>query len=315
MPFFTQSRQFDPDQDIPALNGKVILVTGGNIGLGKQCVLEYSRHKPARIWLAARNLNKAQAAVDEIKKQVPDAAPIKLLELDLGSFESVKKAARTFTAESDRLDILMLNAGVMATPPGVTEEGYETQFGTNHMGHALLTKLLLPLLEKTANSGSSNTAPGDVRVVSLSSVAYKWAPQGGIQFNMLKSTADGMDSVRRYGQSKLANILWTRQLAKQHPLITVAAVHPGQVQTNLATGATGMPGIIRLFWPLFALTLTPVDKGARNQLWASVSKDVQSGEYYEPVGVEGRATALGKDDELAKKIWDWTETELSGHGD
>jgi retinol dehydrogenase 12 len=131
---------------------------------------------------------------------------------------------------------------------------------------------------------------------------------------MLKS-ADGMDSVRQYGQSKLANILWTRQLAKQHPLVTVAAVHPGQVQTNLATGATGMPKIVRLFWPLFALTLTLVDKGARNQLWALVSKDVQSSEYYEPVGVEGQATTLGKDDKLAKKVWDWTETELSRHGD
>ncbi len=100
--FMGNSVRFDPAKDIPALDGKVILVTGGNVGLGKQAVLEFSRHHPAQVWLAARNMDKAQAAADEIKQQVPDAS-IKLLELDLTSFESIKKAAKTFIEESDRL--------------------------------------------------------------------------------------------------------------------------------------------------------------------------------------------------------------------
>ncbi|KAK9366664.1 hypothetical protein V1509DRAFT_232365 [Lipomyces kononenkoae] len=308
--FWSKSRPFEPEKDIPPLNGKVILVTGGNIGLGKQCVLEFARHRPAQIWLAARDLGKAQAAADEIKQQVPDA-PIKLLQLDLASFESVKKAAKIFSAESDRLDILMLNAGIMATPPGLTKDGYEIQFGTNHMGHALLTKLLLPVLEKTTKS----VANTDVHIVSLSSRGHVYAPAGGFQFDTLKTTADSLGPFARYGQSKLANILWARQLAKQYPSFTVAAIHPGVVSTNLFAGATDAPLIFRIvFGGLNVLGLkSTVENGARNQLWASVSEDVQSGEYYDPVGVGGLASAYGKDDNLAKKIWDWTEEELGEH--
>jgi retinol dehydrogenase 12 len=138
--FGFRSVHFSLKKDIPSLKGKVVLVTGGNSGLGKQCVLEYARHDPAQIWLAARNLDKAKAAVDEIKRQVPNA-PIKILQLDLSSFESVKEAATTFSSESDRLDILMLDAGIMAAKPGLTGDGYEIQFETNYLGHALLTQL------------------------------------------------------------------------------------------------------------------------------------------------------------------------------
>ncbi|KAM4057005.1 DnaJ domain-containing protein [Hirsutella rhossiliensis] len=278
--FFNSSKPFDPERDIPSLEGKVILVTGGNIGLGKQAILEFARHNPRQIWLAARNLEKATAAADEIREQVQDA-PIKLLQMDLSSLDSVKKAADVFAAESDRLDILMLNAGIMASAPGLTREGYEAQFGTNHMGHALLTKLLTPILEKTAKG----SADADVRVVSLSSAANNMAPTGGIVFESLKTEASSLGPLGRYGQSKLANILFARQLAKQYPHFTVSAIHPGVVQTNLINGA-------------------------KNQLWASVSKDVQSGEYYEPVGIADKCIALGKDDDLAKKLWDWTEKEL-----
>lgn len=303
--FGSDSVSFDPAKDIPSLNGKVILVTGANIGLGKQAVLEFSKHGPAQIWLAARNLDKAKVTADEIKQQVPDA-PIKLLEMDLASFESIKEAAKTFSSESGRLDILMLNAGVMAAPPGLTKEGYELQFGTNHVGHALLTKLLLPVLEKTAKE------PGaDVRVISLSSGGHRITPSEGILFDTLKTTSENLGAFTRYGQSKLANILFARQLAKLYSQFTVAAIHPGAVRTNLIAGATGS-FIARVAGGIANRLLTPVDQGVKNQLWASVSKDVKTGEYYEPVGVPDRSTALGKNDELAKKLWDWTEKELEG---
>jgi len=303
---FLHPKSFNPKTDIPSLDGKVILVTGANAGLGKQCVLEYSRHQPKQIWLAARNLKKAQTAVGEIKKLVPDA-PIKLLELDLSSFESIKKAARAFLSESDRLDILMCNAGIMAVPPGQTKDGYEIQFGTNHLGHALLTKLLLPALEATAK------LPGaDVRVISVSSFGHTNWPKGGFRFDLLKSSAPDLGSYKCYFQSKLANALWARQLAKEYPQFGVAAIHPGLVQTSLMDRATATPWIVRTLTNLAYPLLPSVSDGARNQLWASVSNEVRGkpGEYWVPVGVLDGASDDAKDDDLAKVLWDWTEKEL-----
>ncbi|EAQ91791.1 hypothetical protein CHGG_00026 [Chaetomium globosum CBS 148.51] len=319
----TKSVAFESEKDIPPLDGKVILVTGGNVGLGKQAVLEYARHNPSLIWLGSRSIQKGNAAIDEIRQQVPNAV-IQVLELDLSSFASIKKAAATVLSTSPRLDILMLNAGIMATPPGLTKDGYESQFGTNHMGHALLTKLLLPLLTKTATTTdstikqSSHLAPSavaDVRVISLSSDGHNMAPKAGIVFDSLKTDAEALGPVGRYGQSKLANILWARQLARAQPQLTVAAVHPGVVQTSLMERATGVPAVVRGMTRVAVglNLLTPVDRGVRNQLWASVATvGVVSGEFYHPVGIPGKASPLGTDDELARRLWEWTEKEL-GH--
>ncbi|OAQ87053.1 short-chain dehydrogenase/reductase [Purpureocillium lilacinum] len=305
MGLFTTHDAFNPNKDIPSLQDKVILVTGGNIGLGKQAILEFAKHKPRQIWLAARNLDKARAAVKEIQQQIRDAL-IRILQMDLTSFASIRKAARIFLEESDRLDVLMLNAGIMATLPGLTENGYEVQFGTNHMGHALLTKLLLPMLDKTAQSSPD----ADVRVVVLTSEGHKLGPKAGILFDTLKTEYAHVDAFVRYGQSKFANVLFARRLAQLRPRLTVAAVHPGVVRTNLVAGATGMSKSARVAGPLANLAFTPVSEGVKNQLWASVSKHVVSGEYYEPVGVPDKVRKLGRSDELAKALWDWTETEL-----
>ncbi|KAJ3536366.1 hypothetical protein NM208_g6755 [Fusarium decemcellulare] len=297
------SGAFNAEKDIPSLNGKVILVTGGNTGLGKQAVLEFARHKPRQIWLAARNVEKAKAAVNEIRQKVPDA-PVKVLELDLASFNSIRKAAHVFLAECDRLDILMLNAGIMAVPPGLTKEGYEIQFGTNHMGHALLARLLLPVLEKTAQSD----AESDVRIVCLASHGHVYLKKGGFSFDTLRTTGESIGSLQCYYQSKLANMLWVRQMAKRYPQFTIPAIDPGLVQTQLATKATGISWILRLI--IKTMLLTPVEEGVKNQLWGSVSEDVKSGVYYEPIGKEDQATDDGKDDKLAEEIWNWTENEL-----
>ncbi|EEU42898.1 uncharacterized protein NECHADRAFT_84229 [Fusarium vanettenii 77-13-4] len=307
MIFTSSSISFSPEKDIPSLNGKVILITGGNTGLGKQAVVEFARHKPLQIWLAARNLQKAEAAVAEIKQQVPDA-PIKLLELDLASFDSIRQAARSFLEESERLDILMLNAGIMAVPPALTKDGYEIQFGTNHMGHAYLTKLLLPVLEKTSQA-ETEAKP---RVVCLASHGHVYLCKGGFDFSTLRTTGESTGPLQCYYQSKLANMLWVRQLAKRYPQLTVSAIDPGLVQTELAVKATGINWVLRTI--IKTMLLTPVEKGVKNQLWASVSKGVKSGEYYEPIGREGLATDDGKDDELAAKLWAWTENELDNLG-
>jgi len=206
----------------------------------------------------------------------------------------------------------MLNAGIMAVPPGTTKEGYEIQFGTNHVGHALLTKLLLPTMVKTAQE------PGaDVRVVSLSSLGHAGA--SGIMFDGLKSEGGGCSSsMTRYGQSKLANILFARELQKRYGEkgITAVAVHPGVVNTELYrtvfTGVLGVGNLVKKFY-------TSVQDGAKNQLWAATakkgdgSKEVKGGAYYTPVGVPEQCSNMAKDSELAAKLWDWTEKELESY--
>ena len=219
--------KFDPDRDIPDLSFKVIIVTGGTAGLGKETVLQLAKHGPGKLYLTARSKSKADAAIAEITKAVPHAK-IDFLELDLASFASVKRAADTILAVESRLDILMNNAGVMALPPGVTEDGYEIQFGTNHMGHALLTRLLMPLLTKTAALPDS-----DVRIINLSSGAHSLTPSGGFAPEACKTDMSSTHTYVRYGQSKLANILYTKELAKRYPKIASVAVHPGRVKSQL----------------------------------------------------------------------------------
>jgi NAD(P)-dependent dehydrogenase (short-subunit alcohol dehydrogenase family) len=299
---------FDALKDIPSLTDKVLLITGGNIGLGAQCVLEFARHNPSQIYLGARNVSKATTAVAEIQAQLSSPAPIKILEMDLSSLESVKKAAAKFTEEAGRLDVLMLNAGIMATPPEHTTDGYEIQFGTNYLGHALLAKLLLPIMCSTASKPDA-----DVRIVTLTSYGHNYAPKEGIIFDSLKTKGEDLGPYGRYGQSKLSQILWVRKMARLYPQFTLSAIHPGVVSTNLTAGATGSSFAIRMLLKVAKAITTTVEKGARNQLWASVSKDVVSGEYYEPIGVAGGVSERGKDDELAERLWEWTEEELSSY--
>lgn len=128
------SAPFTPETDIPNLSGKIIVITGSNGGLGYESLIHLARHSPSRIYLCARSKEKYETAMKGILAAVPDAANfVKYLEIDLASLASVKKAAETFTAENDRLDVLMNNAGIMAQTPARTEDGFEIQFGTNHM--------------------------------------------------------------------------------------------------------------------------------------------------------------------------------------
>jgi NAD(P)-dependent dehydrogenase (short-subunit alcohol dehydrogenase family) len=301
---------FDAAKDIPSLAGKVILVTGGNAGLGKVSIKNLAKYgKPAKIYMAARNADKAQAAIDDIKQVVPDANIVPL-QLDLTSFESIKSAARTFLSQADRLDVLMLNAGIMATAPGQTKEGYEIQFGTNHVGHFLLTKLLLPILRSTA----AKPEKPDVRVVVLTSAGLGLAPAVGFDESWVRSDGSAVMTWTRYGQSKLANALMARELARRYPEITSVAVHPGTVNTNLGDPFQQSGIVGRVAMMLVSPFLATPENGARNQLWATVSPDVKNGEYYMPVGTVGwgRGTVNARSDELAKKVWEWTEGELKG---
>ncbi|KAK4197365.1 putative retinol dehydrogenase [Triangularia verruculosa] len=306
--------KFDPSTSIPSLQGKTILITGGNSGLGKatiQALLQHSPSPPARIWLASRDIGRIQSAINEIATAVPLASTIIVpLVLDLASLQSVKAAAEKVLRESERLDIVILNAGVMAMPVGLTQDGYEVHWGINHMGHAALTKLLMPLLIKTAEMQERK----DVRIVAVSSGAHKSSPK--LDFSHVKTDMKTSLWWTRYAQSKLANILWMKALANQYPEVKCVSLHPGVVSTNIGGDTISKYKLARLADWLLRWMLTKPEVGCLNQLWAAVgpSEQVETGEYYHPVGVKGCGSAWANDQGLATKVFEWTEQELGAQG-
>jgi retinol dehydrogenase 12 len=276
--------------------------------LGKEAALQLAKHNPSRILIGSRSEEKARTAIAEIVEAVPGAHLTPVL-MDLASLSSVKEAANKVLATTSRLDVLMNNAGIMAVPPATTVDGYEIQFGTNHMGHALLTKLLLPLLLKTAEQAQ----PGaDVRIVTLTSHSHTRAPKNGIDFSRLRSADSERLPLTKYGVSKLANILHAKQLAKRYPTIQTVAIHPGIVNTNLSTTMRKSFRLARVLMPIVSyFSAVGIEKGVLNQLWGATSAEVESGQYYEPVGVGGNGSPLTEDVELAEKLWAWTEEELA----
>jgi len=308
-------KSFDPAKDIGSLDGKVILVTGGNAGLGKQTIAYLAAHKPMRIYLAARTESKARDAISDIKNSVPNACEILFLPLDLTSFSSIADAASTFKSQESRLDVLINNAGIMAPPYSTTKEGYEIQFGTNHMGHALLTKLLIPTMLDTAKQPGS-----DVRIVNLSSMGHQMPVSKGIEFD--QQALEKESTWRRYGSSKLANILFARSLALEYPTITSVSLHPGVILTdlfdNLRTNIFMKVGLY--IYGIIGMILPGhyqgPEGGALNTTWcATTAKDeLESGAYYMPVGKKSSGSSFARDEGLRKKLWEYTEAELQKHG-
>lgn len=283
--------------------------------MGKQTIAYLAAHNPARIYLAARTASKAADAIADIKTAVPNVCDIVHLPLDLASFASIASAASAFTARESRLDILINNAGIMACPYDTTKEGFEIQLGTNHMGHALLTKLLLPTLLATASLPAA-----DVRVVTLSSMGHHLTVRGGIGFDQRELEAQ--NTWFRYGASKLANILFARELADRYPQITSVSVHPGVILTDLfqslRTNVFLKVGV--WLYGFLAMVLPGHYKdtkgGALNSVWcATVGKEeLVNGAFYRPVGVRNGGSKWARDEGLRKKLWEWTEGELERCG-
>ena len=199
----------------------------------------------------------------------------------------------------------------MALPPGLTKDGYEVQFGINHLGHALLIKLLLPTILQTAEDHDS-----DVRIIILTSVGFRGHPSGGITFKDLRTTQDTGVAAPwiRYGQSKLANILYAAELARRYPRITSLSVHPGVVKTglveNLSLANRALIHITNIG------RIKTVQEAALNQLWAATGDKakIANGGFYEPVGVPSKKhDKQSKSEELAKQLWEWTEKELAAY--
>ncbi|KAL4908843.1 hypothetical protein BDW74DRAFT_187345 [Aspergillus multicolor] len=302
------ANSFDPANDIPDLSGKVILVTGGTAGLGANSVRELAKHSPAHIYITGRNAKSADTLIQEVAAS-GSKTRVSFITCDLASLESVRRAADEFRAKETRLDILLCSAGIMATDPGLTADGYEVQFGTNHLGHALLIQKLLSVMQHTVTlSGGS-----DVRIILVTSLGFKFHPCDGISFDTLKTTQEGfMGSWVRYGQSKLANLLYARELSRRYPDITSVSVHPGVVNTGLVENLSKARQAF-VWATSFHNMVTPAE-GIKNQLWAATSPKagVENGAFYEPVGVLGGLDKMAGDDGLAVRLWDWTDAVLEG---
>ncbi|KAL4814301.1 hypothetical protein BDW67DRAFT_186863 [Aspergillus spinulosporus] len=295
------SSSFDPERDPWALRK-------GNTGLGKETVLQLARHRQERIYLAARTAVKATEAIASIQKALPHPADIRHIPLDLASFASIRAAAKQFQAECDRLDILILNAGIMAQPPSLTEEGYEIHLGTNHIGHFLLTKLLLPTLRETVSRSKSP----DVRVITLSSLAANTAPS----YDFITSTPAllSLGWGSRYGASKAANVLFAAELARRHPEILSVSVHPGAVATNLYQQSKKAGFFYEASVGVMMKFFRSIHTGPLTQIWAAGAPREQliNGGYYVPIAVKG-VSRYESDVEMARALWEWTEREIAKH--
>jgi NAD(P)-dependent dehydrogenase (short-subunit alcohol dehydrogenase family) len=251
--------------DIPDQTGRTAVITGANTGLGYETARALAA-KGAHVVLAVRNLDKGKAAADLIVRRYP-GADVSVQELDLTSLASIRAAADELRARHDRIDLLINNAGVMMTPKQTTQDGFELQFGTNHLGHFALTGLLLDRVL---------AAPAS-RIVTVSSNGHRF---GRMRFDDLQSERR-YDRTRAYGQAKLANLLFTYELQKRLAATdTIAtAAHPGSSATELGRN---LPKIVE--WG-FGLTVQSSEMGALPQLRAATDPTVRGGQYYGPGGL------------------------------
>jgi NAD(P)-dependent dehydrogenase (short-subunit alcohol dehydrogenase family) len=290
--------------DVPDQSGRVAIVTGANSGLGYDTAAVLA-DKGAKVVLAVRNLDKGNEAVERIKKASPNAV-VSLQELDLTSLDSVRKAADELRAAHPRIDLLINNAGVMYVPTReTTKDGFEMQFGTNHLGHFALTGLLL-----------ENILPVDgSRVVTVSSVGHRILARIHFDDPHLQRK---YNRVEAYGQSKLANLLFTYELQRRlsqkgAPTVALAA-HPGFSDTELMRH---LPGFIpELLWRPFT---QPADMGALPTLRAATDPGAQGGQYYGPDGLGEstghpklvKSSAQSHNEDIQRRLWTMSE-ELTG---
>lgn len=245
-----------------------------------------------------------------IQSSIP-GANIKIRLIDLSSFDSIKKFASEFLLEIEYLDILFLNAGVSCIAPSLTTEGYERQFGINHVGHALLTQLLMPKILQAAYRGR------DVRILVTSSMAIHInPPPTGLILAQIKKKDALASAYQRYAHSKLANVLFARKLAQVYPSIKSVSYHPGQVKTDLFSKANGINKWLRILLviPLMWVTGVSPEKGAENGLWLAVSNNLKNGGFYTPVGILEDQKPFITNQKLTDELWDWTNRELCNHG-
>lgn len=276
------------------IHGKTVVITGANTGIGKETAQELAK-RGGRIIMGCRDLEKCEAAAKEIRGKTLNPH-VYACKLDLASLKSVRQFAERINKEESRVDILINNAGVMRCPDWKTEEGFDMQFGVNHLGHFLLTDLLLDKLKDSAPS----------RVINLTSLAHI---VGKIDFDDLNWERKKFDTKQAYCQSKLANVLFTRELATrlQGSGVTVNAVHPGVVATELGrhTGLHQSQFSSSVLSPFFSLLVKSPELGAQPSVFLAVSEEMEgvTGRYYD-VMTEKEPAPQALDDEAARRLWE-----------
>ncbi|KAF5276018.1 hypothetical protein FQA39_LY00814 [Lamprigera yunnana] len=283
------------------LDGKTAIVTGCNTGIGKIVVLDFYK-RGARVIMACRNIEKANEAAEDIKvkcKNEEHLGEIVVTELDLCSLDSVRKCALRLLETEERIDLLINNAGVMMCPQSKTKEGFETQFGTNHLGHFLFTLMLLPRLIKSSPS----------RIVNVSSAAYR---RGRIDFDDLNFEKKSYSALGAYANSKLSNILFSKELASrlqesQVQSVTVYSLHPGVITTDLGRHLdnTIFKGFRFLWGMLFKPFMKSPEQGAQTTIHCAVSEEAgkETGLFYAECKVE-KLKDMANNKEDAIKLWE-----------
>ena len=272
------------------LDGKTVVITGGNSGIGKETAVDLAR-RGARVIIGCRNLQKGKEALKEIKERSGNSN-VFLEELDLASLKSVRTFADKILSLESRVDVLINNAGVMMCPYQKTEDGFEMQFGTNHLGHFLLTMLLLDRLKRSQPS----------RIINVSSSAHR---MGSDKINFADINFEkSYDRWAAYYNSKLANVLFTRELSKrlEGTHVTVNALHPGAVSTELQRHM-----FFSSFWfyPIRWYMFKTPEQGAQTSIHCAVSEEMDevSGKYLCDCRIVEPSKGA-QDDDAAEKLWD-----------
>lgn len=300
--------RFD-DTSIPPLDGRTFVITGGNSGIGLEAGVLFAR-RGARVILACRDPGRAEAAVADARLR--SGGDVRALSLDLASLASVRSFEDRLAPLTDRIDVLVDNAGVMALPYGKTEDGFERQMGTNHIGHFVLTLRLLPFLERAERA----------RVVVVSSLTHKY---GHVDLGDLNGERSYSPSAA-YANSKLANLLFAyeldRRLKARGSRVLAVACHPGMSATQITMGSMKARGseVLGKFlvWGN-GLIAQPADRGALPTAFAATHPSIRGGEYVGPTQLFGwrgepgivRSSATSHDAALAKGLWE-ASTRLTG---
>jgi NAD(P)-dependent dehydrogenase (short-subunit alcohol dehydrogenase family) len=297
--------------DVPSMNGENVVITGANSGIGYEAARVFAK-KGADVTMACRSLERGKESADEIRDETPDAST-EVRQLDLASLDSVEEFAEGFLEDNDALDVLCNNAGVMAIPRTETEDGFEQQFGVNHLGHFALTGRLLKLIVETE----------DARVVTTSSGAHE---RGKIDFDDLHGENE-YSQWGAYAQSKLANLLFAFDLQRRFEAAEVNAksvgVHPGYAATNLQRRGPEMEGSrlkLAAMKAMNAVLAQSSERGALPILYGATA-EVEGGEYVGPGGLMNmrghpevqEPNERARDEETAGRLWEVSE-ELTGVG-
>ncbi|HET7324446.1 MAG TPA: oxidoreductase [Halococcus sp.] len=287
------------------LSGKTVVVTGANSGLGFEAARAFANHG-AGVVLACRDTERGTEAGEQIREEAPEV-PLTVIELDLADLSSIREFAANFENTHDELHVLCNNAGVMAIPRSETTDGFETQFGVNHVGHFALTGLLLDHLRET---------DGETRIVTQSSALHE---NGKIDFDDLQSQ-ESYDKWDAYGQSKLANLLFAYELQRRLrgagiEDVTSVASHPGYASTNLQKRGPEQSGSTVRLWGMKAANAVfaqDAETGVLALLYAATAPDIDGGEYIGPGGFmnmrghpeEQHSSDRSYDEETAERLWE-----------